>query len=246
MTGNGTNQPRTVEEAYQGACETSSLKIDEHRTSAGDMIAAAGMNRHRTGLALLRLRSEWASSAHPAPPAPAAIEALAKSFTVEPDGERKGMVKIDLGAGAVEYGLPLRLAYDEAWRWHRHELGLLMMRLNTLPTVRAAIIARSRLDDWGCDEHVIARVLIWWLDPRCEVCGGRTEVITLRGGRELGKVCRSCSGTGLARQGDPPVGAHGKRIAAHIRGCIADAKRELKEGAYRLHRSEVGKQHRGE
>lgn len=238
-------EARTVEESYQGACEASSLKLEEHRLSAADMVAAAGMNRHRTGLALLRLASEWGSSAKPPAPTAKHVEALARTYTVEePRTLHAGKVKIERN-GEVRYVLPLRLAHEERQLWYLHELTLLLMNLKTLPTVRAAILSRSTEDGWGCDEHVIASVLLWWLDPRCGKCGGRNEIVKLRG-KDVGKICNHCKGTGLERQGDPPHGVKGRKIASHIRSCIADARKELKEGAYRLRRTEAGKKHRGE
>lgn len=282
LEGNTEDKP-TLDENYQGACEAPSLRLEEHRLSAVDMVAAAGMNRHRTGLTLLRLASEWGASAKPAPSTPEQIEALARSYTpegptvrikvpmtseqieraitehgldrvkvkskswhawVEAPNPHQGKVMVQRD-GAVAYMLPLRRANEEARDWHRHELGLLLMGLKSLPAVRDAILARSQQEEWGCDEHVVAAVLLWWLDPKCNKCGGRQDVVKLRG-KEVGKVCSACKGSGLERQGDPPHGPKGKKIASHIRDCLADARRELREGAYRERRTNAGRQHRGE
>lgn len=78
-----TNEPRTAEEAYASATGASHLRIEAHRTGAADYIAAAGMNPYRTGLALMRLRSEWDRSSKPKRPEASEIEAAANTLPIQ-------------------------------------------------------------------------------------------------------------------------------------------------------------------
>jgi hypothetical protein len=79
--GNENEKPQ-VGEVYAAACGSSNLQVGNDSTirTPGDIVAAAGMNKHRTGLALMRLRTEWDRSAKPKPMTPAQIEALAQSL----------------------------------------------------------------------------------------------------------------------------------------------------------------------
>lgn len=83
MLSDATNEPRSVEEGYASATGASHLRIEAHRSGAADIIAAAGMNPYRTGMALMRLRSEWDRSSKPKPPGPAEVDAAAKTLPIE-------------------------------------------------------------------------------------------------------------------------------------------------------------------
>lgn len=229
-----------LEESYAVAAASSNMRVGNDSTlrTPGDMIAAAGMNRHRTGLALLRLRSEWASSARPAAPTEAQITALASSYQVERKGEHAGKVRVVGKDGKPHFRLPARQARHEAGEWYAGELLCLLENLKSLTWVRSALLARARMGGWAPDVHAVARALLWWLDPKCTACGGAKErVIPDSGGRTNGRTCRHCRGTGVE---DPPHGRAGERIAGYIRGCITAAKRELQEGVYRQNRTYKG------
>jgi hypothetical protein len=77
--GNENEKPQ-VGEVYAAACGSSNLQVGNDSTirTPGDIVAAAGMNKHRTGLALMRLRTEWDRSAKPKAMTAAQIEALAQ------------------------------------------------------------------------------------------------------------------------------------------------------------------------
>lgn len=230
----------TIEESYSTAAGSSNLRVGNDSTlrTPGDLIAAAGMNKHRMGLALLRLRSEWAGSARPAPPTEAQIEALASTYRVETGTEHAGKVRVVGRAGQVHYRLPARQARHEAAAWYEQELLLLALNLKSLPWVRSALLARAQMGGWAPDEHRVASVLLWWLDPKCKECGGAKErVIPDSGGRTNGRPCRACRGTGVA---DVPHGKAGERIAGYIRGCITAARKELQDGMRRQRRTYKG------
>jgi hypothetical protein len=246
-----------VEELYLGSVLAPNLRVgnDSSLKTPGDMTAAAGMNRHRLGLALLRLQSEWSSAAAKlAPPTAKEIERLARTYTLETAQPNAGKVRVVIPSRTprrgedpascrerIEYVLPLRLAKRERQAWHEHELGLLLMQLRSLPALRDAMLLKAERQGWNCDAHVVAKVLLWWLGPKCTVCGGNREGVIAGTGRTNGKPCRSCRGTGVQ---DPPHGRDGERLAGYIRGCLAAARNELREGVYRERRTLAGESKR--
>lgn len=78
------NPPPTVEESYATSAGASNLRVTVHHRTGIDAVIAAGMNQHRTGLALMRLMTEWDSSAKPQPMTPKQIEHLAVRLEIEP------------------------------------------------------------------------------------------------------------------------------------------------------------------
>lgn len=60
-----TSERPGIDEQYQVAGNTSSLKVEADRRGAGDVLIAAGWSQSRVGMALLRLHSEWDSAAKP-------------------------------------------------------------------------------------------------------------------------------------------------------------------------------------
>jgi hypothetical protein len=83
-----TNERPGVEERYEVATNTSRLLLEEHRTGAADVLIAAGLSESRLGLALLRLHSEWSSSAKPPRPNDRQIQTMAASFKAQDETER--------------------------------------------------------------------------------------------------------------------------------------------------------------
>jgi hypothetical protein len=66
MTDDTNHHHRSVEEAYTRAGTASSnLKVDAERRGDADMLIAAGWSPGMLGGALMRLRGEWDSAAHP-------------------------------------------------------------------------------------------------------------------------------------------------------------------------------------
>lgn len=269
-----------IDEAYQGAVGSSNLRVGNDHTlsTPGDMVAAAGMNKHRTGLAALRLRTEWGSAARPSPPTADEITRHARNLATEgamlrigveltaeqierakadhqlEPGKVKGVrwytvleipnphagkVRIEY-ADRVEYQLPLKVARRERWRWYEHEVKLALMTMRTLPILRTALMHHGKAQELDWSEDLVADVLLWWLDPKCRECGGNREEVVAGTGRTNGRVCFACKGTGKARQGEPPSGRRGMKVAAHLNACLQAARHELSEGSRRLRRSVAG------
>ena len=227
------NPPIGIDEQYSSAIVSSNLRMVDHGRRPIDLILAAGMNPHRLGMALRRLESEWHSTSHPILQSAKQIEALARTFAVEPkDSPYAGMVRVSadikgrFGREAVDVGyvLPLVLAKRTANAWHAHDLGLLFQQLKTLPEVRAALVYWA--EDKGIDDgiHIAGKVLMWWLSPKCRVCAGVKLRVVQGTGRLSSKLCKACRGTGEA---DPPHGMIGLKMLAHIRECVGRARKGL-------------------
>jgi hypothetical protein len=232
---NTTNERPDVEESYGSAVSASSLKVEPHRRTAADMVIAAGMNSHRMGLALMRLRTEWDRSAKPLPLAPAAIERLAAQLPRVEAGQHAGMVREKLMGGEERFRLPLVVAKEQADAWHAHELGLLLQQLKTLPAVRAGLVhwaAEQELED---GVHVVTAVLLWWLDPACAACGGTGKnIIPGTGGRSK-KACGECRKNPNPGERKVPHGGLGRKVLAYLNECRRGARVEL-DGKFRHQR----------
>jgi hypothetical protein len=274
----------SIDEAYQGAVGSSNLRVGNDHTlpTPGDMVAAAGMNKHRTGLLLLRLRTEWGSAARPVKPSPEQITEHARKVPVEAPTLRiavkltadqiasaradhqleklkdvswvsvleipnphAGKVRVE-NHGKVEYQLPLKIARRERQAWYEQEIKLALMTMRTLPMLRDALLHYARAQELACDETVVAEVLLWWLDPKCTRCGGNKEEVVPGTGRTNGLICHGCKGSGMERQGDPPSGRKGVKLAGHINACLQAARQELREGSQRLRRTYAGEVARAE
>lgn len=262
----------SIDEVYATSIGTSNLRVGDDHTirTPGDLIAAAGMNRHRMGLALRRLLAEWDRSAKPAQKTPEEVQALAASLKTEgaefriavhmtDDQKRDAVAKYGLdvracGAwiaearmpnpnagkvreerdGKLRFRLPLAVAADMAQDWHRHELLLLLQGLKTLPSIRDALIVKCRAEGWEGDVHLVAQVLLWWLDSRCEVCHGRRNRVIPGTGRTGSKPCGECKGTGSK---SAPYGWQGAKMLGYIKACLTSAAQDLSEGTFKHQRS---------
>lgn len=238
------NDKPQIGEVYATASGSSNLRVGNDSTirTPGDIVAAAGMNKHRTGLALMRLRTEWDKSAKPKAPTPAQIEALAKTLKVEPStSPHAGLVREEV-EDVVRYRLPLAVAQEQAAAWYEHEQRLLLQSLKTLPLIRDGLTHWLRAED---AQHVVPQVLLWWLDPKCPACGGVGLKVVEGTGRTSGKACRECKGRSLvAGERRVPHGGVGRRLVGYINECVGHAARELKEGAIRWIRTPAGEAHR--
>jgi hypothetical protein len=231
------NQKPCISEQYLGAVGSSNLRVGDDASirTPGDVVAAAGMNRHRLGLALRRLMTQWDSAAKPTAPTQQQIEEIAATLRVEPaelepgvPNPHAGLVEEFHGARGYTWRLPTVIAEETAARWYANELHLLMLDLSTLPAVRDALVAQEG------DVHLVAQVLQWWLDPRCPVCQGRRQRVIAGTGRTGSKNCGTCHGTGTR---DLPHGWRGAKLIAHMKASLTAAARDLSEGTFKHQRS---------
>lgn len=236
MAGNSRDEETKpcISEQYLGAVGSSSLRVAEHGSMQGSIIAAAGMNKHRLGLALRRLMSEWDRAAKPAAPTQQRLDEIAASLKVEPSTLGNGEPNPDAGLveefrdGRYSWRLPMVIAEETAARWYANELHLLMLGLRTLSAVRDALVAQEG------DVHLVAQVLHWWLDPRCPACQGRRQRVIAGTGRMGSKNCGTCHGTGTS---DVPHGWRGAKLLAHMKASLTAAARDLSEGTFKHQRS---------
>lgn len=170
----GTDDKAGIDEQYAVASGSSNLRVGNDHTirTPGDMIAAAGMNKHRMGLALNRLVSEWNSGATP--------------LHKEGDGISRAEAKRQAA---------------QMTRWEEQENMLRFLHLKTLPAVRAGLLRYVQAKDWEEGEHLVASIVQRFLSPVCPECEGRKQRVVPGTGRLGRKLCGACKGTGEAKVG---------------------------------------------
>jgi hypothetical protein len=216
----------TIDERYTSATNTSTMKMETERSMPIDVLTAAGWSQSRIGAAVLRLHSEFDAVEKPIRPTPARIAALV--------GTSQSVIK-DLKADRDKQGrLTQAGARSYAHAWYRHEVGILLGRLKTLPALRE-LLALQCEKEWGWEEprDKSVAVLIWWLDQTCPHCNG-LKFQKVEGAPALShKPCRrppdGCGGTGLARA---PYGQEGMRLANWIDQCVQLARTQISKALH--------------
>lgn len=196
------NERAGIEERYESACGASTLKVTAERSGPGDMLIAAGWSEHQTGMALLRLHSEWTGAAKPRRLGPEQVTKLA-------DENRDKHGKPDR-----------RKAVAEAARWYANELRLLALSLKTRPAVWAQLAPWAA--DKGIPENQVAAALFYWLDPKCGHCDGHGLHKAKDAPALSAKQCRPCSGTGNKDMKDV-----NQRVLSYISHCTSQARESI-------------------
>lgn len=265
MATTDTMEKPDIGEVYATAVGSSNLRVGDDHTirTGGDLIAAAGMNRHRTGLALRRLLHEWDKSAKPKRLTDDQIDALAKAQKTEA-AELKFAIQMtqDQRREAIaKHGLDPRnfvsVAVAEA---PNPRVGLVKVQDGDRTVyLRPREAAQREADRWYANElsillvslrslpairetlmvrfgdvHLVSQVLLWWLDSRCPVCEGRRNRIIPGTGRTGSKPCGECHGTGVK---SAPHGWEGAKMLAYMKGCLTAAAKDLGEGTFKHQRS---------
>jgi hypothetical protein len=210
MTNPSDDPPPTAEERYLTAINTSNLRVTAERTGAADVIMACAWSPSHLGSALLRLRTEFDSSERPRKITQDAINRFALTLAGKPEEKAARAEQIARG-------------------WHLHEVGILLQKLKSLPSVRHQITLKAI--EWEIDDPEITAVavLIWWLDKTCPECQGRKWRVVLGTPSLSGKVCGRCRGCGEAFF---PYRDGSHRILAHIEHCVRESRASIKK---RLH-----------
>lgn len=193
-------EPRTIEEAYTSAIVSSHLRVEADRPGAADFLIAAGWSQSRTGLAMLRLRTEWERAAKPRPVSKEAVERIAAELAKKNPKE-----------------LPdIEAARAEVARWEANEWMLVIQQLKTWKGVAA--ILTVQMDKWKVYDPSAkaSKVILWWMNQNCPACNG-----TKLGPSGRGTMCRPCKGTGKTQ---PPFGEEGRRLANWIDCCVELAR----------------------
>jgi hypothetical protein len=198
-----TSERPDVQETYEVATQTSSLKVETHRQGAADVIIAAGWSESRVGMALLRLHSEWDGAAKPRRATEAQVKAMAAQF---PDAKGKPSVS---------------RARAEATVWYARELRLLALSLKSRASVLEQVHAWAVLK--GLDPASVAPALFHWLSCTCPVCDGHGLRKVPDQPALSAKQCHACHGSGKTPR---PEGA--ARIQNWLDECTQKARQSLK------------------
>ncbi|MDR6216189.1 hypothetical protein [Paracidovorax wautersii] len=207
--------PRTLEEAYASAANSSDLRC-ETRDGAPradtDLLIAAGWSQSRVGGALLRLHTEWDGAEHAR--VASAADFLQTAQARRPDAARAPQTAAQVKASAAQL----------AQHANAQQAKLLMGHLKTLAPVREQLALQ--LSKWKvADAHAVAiAVLRWWLAPACGACEGRKFELIPGTGRLSSKVCKCCGATGKARV---PHGEPGRKLANWMDDSVAIARASM-------------------
>lgn len=208
---------RCVEENYLAAGNTSNLRVQAEYRNDADVIIAAGWNKSRTGMALLRLHSEWDRANKPRKPTTEAIHALAATM---PE-----VLKRD--NGTVQQLTKSRrheMARAQAQAWYMGEMGAAVGKLLSLASVREQLslfVSKASIEDAA---EKVPAIIAYWLDQTCHQCHG-LKFLRVAGTPALStKTCRACGGSGAA---PVPHGQDGRRIANYMDDCVSNARSSL-------------------
>jgi hypothetical protein len=223
----GDNPERpSIEEMYESATNTSSLKHYADRRSAADVLRDVAMSASELGSALRWLLSEWSAAAKPKRAAEDQVKAIADRLRREDAQARMRWGPPD--PGAQRPGDVMTRARAEAAKWHRNELRILASRLKSRQAVW------EKLSPWlaqeGIEPRAAAAVLLHWLDPKCPLCHGQ-KWQAIHGTPGLSsRTCPppangGCGGTGEARV---PHGQDGRKLENHLDQCAHLSTHTLK------------------
>jgi hypothetical protein len=217
----------TIEELYVSSTGASNLRVEADRRTSADVVIAAGMSKHKLGLKLHRLRGEWdrwTCAVNTRAPTPGEIEEIRGTLAVEKSGPHQGLVREEItggdGAVHVQYSQPGAVAHRIARARHQARLMEALGGLKSGPAVRDCLSWWMRREGFEAGVHLVAPVLLWWLQPRCHVCNGTKKRIAKETSRPTNQPCTACRGRGEA---NVPYGGPGRRVLALIDDCRAAA-----------------------
>lgn len=216
----------TLDERYTSARNSRDLTVasSELPNRDSDVLAAAAWTQSRAGHLLMQLHSEWDAAEKPSKPTPGHLKALVGTYQQLPHGVDPSLQQRDDKGNPMPLTASMAKIYAEAW--YRHEVGLLLGKLKTLPGVRKEIADQAA--KWGWDDPVTgsAEVLRWWLDQTCHVCCGTKWTVVPGTNRHSGKLCTGCGGSGFS---DVPHGQAGKKLANWMDEGVNIARRRIRK-----------------
>lgn len=187
------DSPPTVAERYEAATGTSNLTVfggmvpDGHSSASGDVVLAAGMSQSRTGMALLRLHSEWAALAKPRRPSALVVEAKVAEFKADDALRRSRGTYAPIAS-------PTERAASYFERQMASDLRLLAVGLKSRPKVWEHLGAWAAVK--GVSPDTVAAALLHWLSPRCHVCEGHGLRKAPNSPALSARQCHKCHGSG--------------------------------------------------
>lgn len=197
------DEKRGIDERYQSATSTSNMRVEADKAGPADVIIAAGMSDSRLGTALMRLHSEWDSSAKPRKISPAQIKALA--LALRDSKGRPDMMR----------------ARREAAAWFATELRLFAQSLKSRPTVIQGLTAWAIIKE--IDPAIVPASVHHWLDHTCHHCDGHGLRKVPDQPALSARQCHACAGTGEKHRPDGSA-----RILNHIDYCIQQGRNSMK------------------
>lgn len=214
------NEVATTQERYTMATKSSNLRLQADVRGDADYLIAAGWCKSRFGAALMRLQSEWDGAERLVPKKPtkrdiikAAQVTIESSLKVVKDKKKRIYVR-SITSDSMEQARK---------RLEKTYLSQMGRAIAPLKTLRAAGLHLSlKLAMEGDDiEGLPARILLYWLDPRCVVCKGTG--IQAESERGCGK-CREHPGFSSV-----PGGMIGRAAVDYIEDCIERARDEIRK-----------------
>lgn len=241
----GNNERPGIEERYEAACSTSTLKVHAERSGPGDLIIAAGWSEHQTGMALLRLHSEWTGAAKPRRMSEATVRANAEKLRAADEAARVNRERENGELARLEglrdqamkgdNGCPFDLAVAIMEQRKLYEAGKLPM---AAPASKGNPESRARADAarWYANElrllalslqtrpAVWAQLLPWAQDKRIPEAQIAHALF-----HWLDPLCGHCDGHGLHKAKDAPV-----LSAKQCRACNGTGTKAMPEGSSRV------------
>jgi hypothetical protein len=191
---------------------------------------AAGASKHRLGVMLLRLRTEFDSARGAQRLAELSLQKRERAAL---DESRTKPTKGD----ETDHKAAAKAMRDEAALTAKSEFAYILAQLKTLREARDALgrhacIQATKQRFMRNDREVgalVSQVLQTFLDPLCHVCGG-TGVFGSAYRSEKPELCRECKGTKQRRAGigkDAEQQRFGQFLLTEIESMIADASGEM-------------------
>jgi len=216
----------TLDERYTSARNSRDLTVasSELPNRDSDVLAAAAWTQSRAGHLLMQLHSEWDAAEKPSKPTPTLIKALVGTYQQLPHGVDPELQQRDDRGNPAPLTHAMAKVYAEAW--YRHEVGLLLGKLKTLPGARKEIAEQAAKWGWEDPATGSAEVLRWWLDQTCHTCHGTKWELVQGSNRQGSKACRACQGSGFTLA---PHGQAGKKLANWMDEGVNIARRRIRK-----------------
>lgn len=252
-----TDQERPgVEERYEGAVHASRILLEEHRTGAADVLVAAGWSLSRTGMALLRLHSEWQAAAKPERMTRAQVEALAVTIKQGDEAARANRDRENGELDRLRASLADHIskmpgddqAAREDWERERSDITCRIIDLESLyergwlpldpikPPGNPVARARAESERWYANELRIlalslkSRPTVWaQLLPWALAKGVPEQQVAQALFHWLDPVCGHCDGHGLHKAKDAPA-----LSAKQCRACNGTGSKEIPDGGFKV------------
>lgn len=202
------------------ATQSSSLRVQADVQGDADYLIAAGWCKSRFGAALMRLQSEWDGAERRVPIKPTkrdiikAAQVRIESKVQAVKDKQKRIYVRSITAESMEQ------ARERLEKSYQSQMSRAVAPIKTLKAAGLHLSIKLAIEGVGV-EDLPARVLMYWLDPYCNICGGTG--LQPRSERGCGK-CRE-------RPGFSPIpgGMIGRAALDYIEDCVGRANQEIRK-----------------